>query len=184
MIQRIDKLVTPPIVGQGYLVPVFIHNDYDIGERFIAPLINHLHNDKENDQHEPHYHVDTRFIDYKRQLPIKRLHKLRDNWFYYKRIYPHEFENFKIEDYYLQCYNSSISFITSPHLIHKSSLRHNCIYKGKCPHRGYDLSSQPIVNGVVTCPLHGLQFDANTGEVLNATNQMLSKLKTSRYGKM
>lgn len=171
-IQRIDQLTSPPIIGQGYLVPVFIHVEGD--ERFIAPLVYHLHNDKENDQHEPHYHVDTRFINYKREL---KRNFPRDNWFFYKRVYPHEYDDFKIEWYYLECFNNRISYITSSELIKKSKLKHDCIYKGKCPHRGYDLSTQPVVNGVVRCPLHGLLFDANTGKVLNATTEMLTSKK-------
>ena len=57
-------------------------------------------------------------------------------------------------------------------LISRSKLKHKCIYKGKCPHRGYDLSqtiSTYDINyggDVKLCPLHGLKFDAETGELL------------------
>ena len=40
----------------------------------------------------------------------------------------------------------------------------------KCPHRGYDLSKEPIVNGVITCPLHNLKFDAITKKIIKLTN--------------
>lgn len=36
----------------------------------------------------------------------------------------------------------------------------------KCPHRGHDLRTCPVVNGVIECPLHGLVFDAKTGKNL------------------
>ena len=33
-----------------------------------------------------------------------------------------------------------------------------------CPHRGYDLSNEPIApDGVVTCPMHGLRWNVETG---------------------
>ena len=34
-----------------------------------------------------------------------------------------------------------------------------------CPHKGADLSRMPVRDGCVTCPLHGLRFDAETGRV-------------------
>ena len=37
-----------------------------------------------------------------------------------------------------------------------------------CPHRGYDLTGTPSVNGVITCPLHGLQWCDETGEGIYA----------------
>jgi len=40
------------------------------------------------------------------------------------------------------------------------------LVKWKCPHRGLDLEGCPIVNGVVTCPGHGLRFNAKTGRVI------------------
>lgn len=38
-----------------------------------------------------------------------------------------------------------------------------------CPHRGFDLSHEPVVNGVVTCPLHGLRWNIETGELAPRT---------------
>ena len=33
---------------------------------------------------------------------------------------------------------------------------------GRCPHRGALLKSMPVKDGVITCPNHGLKFDAQT----------------------
>lgn len=34
-----------------------------------------------------------------------------------------------------------------------------------CPHRGYDLSHEPVADdGTITCPMHGLRWNAFTGE--------------------
>jgi hypothetical protein len=38
-----------------------------------------------------------------------------------------------------------------------------------CPHRGASLCGVPAVEGVVTCPLHGLRFDAKSGQVHEIT---------------
>ena len=35
-----------------------------------------------------------------------------------------------------------------------------------CPHRGTDLSHMPVVNGIVICPAHGLQFRVDTGALV------------------
>ena len=35
-----------------------------------------------------------------------------------------------------------------------------------CPHKGTDLRTIPVRDGVIECPLHGLQFCAETGETL------------------
>lgn len=36
-----------------------------------------------------------------------------------------------------------------------------------CPHKGMDLSTVPVVNGKIVCPLHGLAFCAKTGHVVD-----------------
>lgn len=40
---------------------------------------------------------------------------------------------------------------------------------GKCSHMGFDLSRSKLEGCVVTCRLHGAQFDIRTGEVLRNT---------------
>lgn len=150
-IQKIDELKEAPNVGTYYLVPVY--KALIRGNLYKVPLINCLHTDKENGQFEPHYHVDTRF-----------LRKIKE-WFF-KRVYPHEYSDFKIEYIYLKCYHKEVSNITSPTLISKSKIKHKCIHKGKCPHRGMDLSQVVPINGVIRCPLHGLEFDEQTKQLI------------------
>jgi len=65
-----------------------------------------------------------------------------------------------------------VKHATHVDLIKKSKLKHNCIYKGKCPHRGFDLSNtKPTIddNGesVIRCPLHSLKFNAKTKQLIN-----------------
>jgi hypothetical protein len=40
------------------------------------------------------------------------------------------------------------------------------LVNGKCPHKGIDLSGCVPVNGVVTCPGHGLMWDVETGKMV------------------
>lgn len=40
-----------------------------------------------------------------------------------------------------------------------------------CPHRGIHLGSIPVRNGVITCPGHTLDYDANTGCVVRRTKK-------------
>lgn len=120
----------------------------------VFPLINHPHNDIENGQEETHYHIDFRYPmsppTYSRvDLPLKHNQKLE-----YRMLS-------KIKDKH--------SHITHINLISKSKLKHKCIHKGKCPHRGYDLSNEiPDENGIITCPLHGLKFDTkDNNKIIN-----------------
>lgn len=115
----------------------------------IMPLINHPHNDIENGQREVHYHADMRYIDFTKShlyhndtrinLPLKKDQRL-------------EWRMLKIID-------KNRHYVTPVNLIAKSKLKHKCIHKGKCPHRGYDLTNVKPRHGVITCPLHGLEFD-------------------------
>lgn len=126
-------------------------NYYIYKEEIIIPLIDHLHSDKENNQTESHYHVDTRYLE-----------KERD-YLQYDRINPNKLsDNEKIEYRLLKKHTNVFKGITPVQLISKSKLKHNCIHKGKCPHRGYDLTNVlPDEKGIITCPLHGLKFDIN-----------------------
>jgi len=45
-----------------------------------------------------------------------------------------------LEYHLLPVLNEDFTGITDVSLIEKSKLKNKCIHKGKCPHRGYDLS--------------------------------------------
>lgn len=125
------------------------------------PVIDHPHNDTENGQEEVHYHIDPRFMgtsvtegkQYTVYTPAPGM-RIRES-----RVLQKE--------YFMLMYNGSQMLseddgITPVNMIARSKLKHRCIHKGKCPHRGYDLSGVEAVAGVITCPLHGLQFNAET----------------------
>lgn len=144
--------------GETYLVTTFIdllspYTD-DSGKIDYPkyPIYPHLHNDKENGQDLPHYHVDMRFVSPAYIGPT--------------RIYPDQIKNtIELHPWKLQQYYEP--FPTPISMISKSRLKHKCIHKGKCPHRGFDLSHTPSKDGIITCPLHGLQFEEKTGKLKN-----------------
>lgn len=131
----------------------------------IIPLIDHPHNDVENGQPGIHYHVDTRFNS----------ELVNGNKFY--RVYL-PLQKGRLEYRMLKAIAKDLILSKTPvDLILKSKLKHKCIYKGKCPHRGYDLTNIEPVNGLITCPLHSLQFHASSGKLTNLYKNMFNKGK-------
>lgn len=135
------------IVGNVYLRP-YVKVKIIKRNRLInynIPVIDYKHNDVENGQFIPHYHADTRFL---KNIPIE-----------YALLRPEgDIEN----EGYFECYHLELNSRTSLNNIGNSKLKYKCIHKGKCPHRGYDLSNEiPNKNGIIICPLHSLKFDKN-----------------------
>lgn len=180
MIKKIDNVNRPVKKGEVFSVPCIVQDtdvfDTEWVEDFgvmtpirkkvkqITPVINHPHNDKENGQSYVHYHADFRFIDTSQMKPSlirkdKHLFMLGS----------HRPKAGKIEYLPMKVVNEHQpeGTITEVSYIKNSKLKHKCIHKGKCPHRGYDLSKTTEQNGIITCPLHGLKFDAKTKKVLN-----------------
>lgn len=122
----------------------------------VIPVYNHPHSDIENGQIEKHYHLDSRYVNNtylqhsRISLPLKSNQRL-------------EYRNLR------KLHNEEIHS-TPVIMISKSKMKHQCIHKNKCPHRGYDLSNETPINGVITCPLHSLQFNAITKQIINEEN--------------
>lgn len=196
-IQRVEEVKRPLIKGEVFLVPCIIdrtiktdivwiegqpivktdrNGNYIIRDVkkdevvtetwFIYPVINHPHSDKENGQNYIHYHVDYRFVKMKDGKPkkINANHVFAPQTRYNKKA--------EIEYHELECIREENIFGTKVSQIQKSKLKHNCIYKGKCPHRGADLSQVKPINGVITCPLHGLKFNQITGKIIKNENEI------------
>jgi hypothetical protein len=154
------------IVDNYYWVPCIVNS---VGEMFgkpsysLTPVIPHPHNDIENGQPELHYHTDTRFFD------GGALHYNNFMvWFvdYEQHLRPLYDKNRPLEYFRLQLRGNTVFYKTQVELISKSKLKHKCIVKGKCPHRGMDLSNVIPVDGVITCPLHSLRFNALTKQII------------------
>lgn len=124
----------------------------------INPIINHPHSDKENGQNEIHYHLDYRFISDK----ISFYHKYGTEFRIKKD------ESLKIEYHALPVVHEIMPdfAITPVNLIKKSKIK-SFAKNNKCPHRGFDLSNTKDIDGIITCPLHGLKICKKTKKVLN-----------------
>lgn len=160
---KVEDIKLPLKVGQYFLVPCIVKREYE--RLFITPVINHPHNDKENGQHEIHYHADYRFVKHYNDSSFPTPINNHSAHVYIHKIRPQEKVHGDLEYFILPVINESFTGITPVKEIAKSKLKHKCIYKGKCPHRGYNLSQVEPINGIITCPLHGLQFNKE-GELI------------------
>lgn len=157
-------LSTPPpeVRKKSYPVPCIIWSVETInGITYTeyTPVINHPHSDKENGQSEQHYHIDDRFS------------KIGDNnknvYRYRVELRPVKTPETVIKTLRLQYIHRVIQSPTHTDRIKHSRLKHDCMKNGKCPHRGMDLTGiKPDINGVITCPLHSLKFDAKTKQLI------------------
>lgn len=183
LVKKVKSLCRPPTVGQAYFVECVFGTLSNIGPHAIPPrwwpIFTPSHQDSvyfsryrtiwneegeavdetyyEDDPETPHhYHVDPRFC--------------RDNFYT-----PYEIENksfhttirgeSKIEIREMVCVREmpvqvlftgfGKNFLDD----HKDKKLRGCKV---CPHKGTPLSSMPVVDGKITCPAHGLQFDCKT----------------------
>lgn len=168
MIEIIDNIKRPVKIGEKFLVPCIVReidniNNYNL---IITPIINHPHSDKENGQKEVHYHTDYRFLKHENDGEFPTIINKHRNHLYSPNIRPILKDDERIEYIVLPVINEDFKGITPVELISKSKLKYKCIHKGKCPHRGYDLSQVKPINGVITCPLHSLKFNEKDGSIL------------------
>ncbi len=163
------------VIGEKFIVPCLVIRD---GEKIISftPVINHPHNDVENFQPETHYHTDYRFVEIKENKNSGDGFEVTDKREGFKNIKGRVELHIdgELEYHVLSVISEDHEAIAQKFFIRNSRLKHKCIVKGKCPHRGYDLSQEKSVDGVITCPLHGLEFYSATGMI---TNKMLNQLK-------
>lgn len=166
LIKNIEDVKFPIKKGEYYNVPCII--EYILNEKHITPIINLLHNDKENGQDYFHYHADTRFI-YINKSSISNFTVMIK-----RKIYPCAnirltyTKDIVIERIILMARNENEIEFTPSIFITNSKLKHKCIHKGKCPHRGMDLTQiKASEDGIIRCPLHGLEFDSKTKQIIN-----------------
>lgn len=158
-LQRVDRLKEPPVVGQFYLVPI-VHGKW-FDREGDYPVIGNRHNDIEFFNFErAHYHLDFRFVrsedrastaplhDYP-DLPLSKPTLKRRKCLRAQHIFngPAKIMSpFRAAFAGNQCADSKLGWI--------------------CPHKQIALGSTPVIDGVITCPLHGLRIDAATGKCL------------------
>ena len=125
-------------------------------KKVIIPLINHLHDDLESGQIIPHYHADTRY--YGKQDLVKY-----EVGYPYIRIPENQYE---LDWFMLEKHSDNYQGITNKSVIESCKLNGNKIIDNKCVHKGFDLSNIKDNNGVITCPLHGLQYSIKTKKLV------------------
>jgi len=179
---KVEDLKRPLIKGEKLLVPCLVKRESILEDEqelwldstngdtrvkmYVLPILNHPHNDVENGQKETHFHLDYRFIKHKKDSEFPTVIKSHSLHVFGTRTRPES--NFgNLEYHLLPVINEEFVGATPVDNISKSTLKHHCIHKGKCPHRGYDLSQvEADKNGIKTCPLHGLKFNRE-GLVIN-----------------
>lgn len=178
--QRIDRLTSPPVVGELYLVPTIRFYAYG-GVSSWWPVIGPRHEDKEHlDFEHLHYHVDVRFLSPTQQ----RLMRAHDRSVSVETVAarvpisncfgdpPAPHPTFRE----LRCrainhsYPSALAGQWDNFRQLWVSYAGQTCKRGKggfvCPHRHFPLGSIAPVSDVITCPLHGLRIDAASGHVL------------------
>lgn len=152
------------------------------------PVLGGLHEDRDHlGFPDLHYHVDPRFL---RPSEFRRVEAYADNRGWSTAVV---FEGTPLS---LNTWSSGPKAVRSvvphqgivwarrvchrplhgPHRVRELGVKLDPIYAGKvckrgkggliCPHRGYTLGGVEPVDGVITCPLHGLRIDAASGTVL------------------
>lgn len=169
---RVHRVNRPLEVGEELLVPCASLSEVQLGEvtaTAVVPVLWPPHDDPETGQNYRHYHADMRFFD--RPLsdpnPLWREGRLFVISFQHirppapSRIYwiPLRVETAHVEGL------SMFPTILDPASLHRAV---SCRFAkaNKCPHKGFNLAQVPAVDGVKTCPMHGLRVNAATGYAL------------------
>jgi nitrite reductase/ring-hydroxylating ferredoxin subunit len=178
--EKVEAIKRPIVIGEVFSVACLVKRNGDKITSFI-PIINTPHTDKENGQPEVHYHVDYRFVltkETKDNVEGFLVIDERDGFEESQKARVEVGVDGELEFHNLPVISEKHNGLTQLKLfIRNSKLKRKCIHKGRCPHRGFDLSQEKPVNGIITCPLHALEFHADSG---NITENILNDLKIYR----
>jgi hypothetical protein len=179
-LQRADRLKEPPIVGRWYLAPAiwWPWGGERTTQHLYWPVMGAKHADADffNFPRE-HYHVDRRFLTAKHILLAGRrfydrsevLNKIAQTPL--NHIADPKFIRYRPELRRMRCSAAEIDwpFPDRIHALVEAYSGRQC-RRGSlgfvCPHRNFPLGSIAPVDGVITCPLHGLRINAATGQCL------------------
>lgn len=184
---RVEDLVSPPVIGQRYLVPCVLVPREGIGSTPFGwwPVNGRLHDDADLGVPQQHYHFDPRFMS-TRQFECRMK-------FWERRVelldLPHEIAksdvlasilpqpknilSLRYQVRRMTCMREMPLFprprVMSTWLPGLEERYADKIAKDcrTCPHRGLPLSSIPVdEHGMVTCPGHGLRWNRKTGNLV------------------
>jgi hypothetical protein len=168
------------IVGKSYLVTTIFHDAPEIMD--YVPVLGKLHTDDElftasnPNAKIPHIHIDFRFL---KPEHLSHWGKEEDYHASYGRfpvvgfLDPKKYGHPEIEMKEMKCIRNFPDYREA----HKHSpgydeIEAKCekktlnLKKPVCPHHGTDLSTVQAKDGVITCPLHGLNWCGQTGKLI------------------
>lgn len=174
---KTPALVETPVEGRFYMVPCIWYPWITDARYDWWPVIGQRHKDKQflNFDH-PHYHVDGRFLS-------KRQRAFATDWRHESLEYilaarplNNRFRDPPAEQPTLKrrkCSSAHIEYGAHYQPTIQKLAEH---FEGRrcrrgengwvCPHQATPLGSIKPIQGVITCPLHGLRIDAATGVVM------------------
>lgn len=181
MIQRLDELTTPVEVGKYYLVPTIEAVWYD--RLAVYPVIGPKHSDAHClDFAWQHYHIDPRFVVDRsdndpywwRSIAGAPIMSRTESGRELNPVLPKPVWRRRL------CRRDASPIVHSlREIAYSKDRRWQCHFDewtGKqarhdgrgwvCPHRAVPLADHAPVDGAITCPLHMLRIDAETGVVL------------------
>jgi hypothetical protein len=151
-------LTAPPVVGFWYRVPTAKVRPHGSQTWHAFPVLGPKHEDAV-DFNFPyqHYHADARFL-------TRRLLRVQGSLasVFYRPLSDATYELGPVGLRVMLCQRRETNMRDL-----NDRLAGRQAKRGKggwiCPHRAVALGSQPVIDGIVTCPLHGLRLDAASG---------------------
>lgn len=189
MVERADMLTAPPVVGRFYLVPSVLWSFSSTwGEPEALktlqalpdakwwPVWGRKHDDREFFKFEfKHYHLDPRFLTKRHWKEFEWGFRSPLGVLQGKPLNHRDLPNGPPRPQLRRMKCTSLD-TTWEHAGQKTVLAMQAAFAGKqcraskvgiiCPHQRFPLGSIAPVDGVITCPLHGLRIDAASGRVL------------------
>jgi hypothetical protein len=194
-------MASPPVVGETYLVPCIRINHGN--EIWDVPVFGTVHSDPELGLAASfdHLHIDQRFVTeiYLNKFHYCGINNLfakpeasmtSHRWLTLPVLSGPDIRGAR-EEKPMECLREAYF---TPYTVNRDrsvnrwftgdSLNHFGKFEDKyanttlkackvCPHRGIPLGSMPVRDGLITCPGHGLDFDACTGKLVRRTKREL-----------
>ncbi len=167
MIPDIENYVNPQI-GDFFMVRTVRFKRRN--RTYLWPVVDHIHTDEGYGQPAPHYHIDWRFMsqflvwEHRNNVDLIMWPEIEKE--YFSPIMEDEvIGQLRMKWKYRRdhCFPETRGF----RLLKELMVERNAKMKNfKCAHHGTNLVSCKPVDGIITCPQHGLKWNAKTGELV------------------